>query len=147
MIKAYQTRCWMTRVIESRFLSCIENRLLKSMIIFALIPDINIIRFFIMKSEHITGEFFIGYFFAFVLFNIGPYLVWLYDEKLLPDFFRKACDLIPDKERVARLYGKYSRLYSTKSWLVIVPGFIFLFPITSYYVASDMIQGGSTTPP
>jgi hypothetical protein len=43
---------------------------------------------------------------------IGPYLIYLYDERLLPSFFQKIKDLFEDKKFIEDLDRKYNTVFS-----------------------------------
>jgi hypothetical protein len=110
-----------SRIIESKFPISIKNPLLSSIVRFGLIPTIAFIVFGMARAQYIAEDFLIAYSFALVWVNLGPYLIWYYDQKLLPEFFERAIDILPDREDLNSIERKYAAFFSRKFWIVALP--------------------------
>lgn len=120
------SKIWVSKIIESKIPFRIENPLLASVVKLGLIPNLYFILFYLIRCEYITTGFLVAYTFALIWLNLGPFLIWYYDERLLPIFFYKALDIVPNHEKMAVLAKKYDNLFSQKFWVVTVPWTIFL---------------------
>ena len=135
MINNY-CKIWVSKVIESPKLAVgTKGALFASVLKFGLVPDIFISLFF-----HFKGAFFgIDYLFALLLatiwLNIGPFLIWYYDERLLPSFFQKVKTIISDPERLSTIARKYDHFFAKRYWLVSIPWTVLLI-----YIYLNFIQ-------
>lgn len=137
------TQIWVSRIIDSKFPLRIKNPLLASIIKFGLLPNFIVILFVLMRQEYITDEFMLIYVFGLIWLNIGPYLIWYYDEKLLPNFFNDVTDILNDKKakELAKKYDKlFSRIFKV-CLIMLLPPIIIIWIYGSPSVLSGGILG------
>ena len=80
-------RIWISRILESKYPFKIKNPVLSSLIKFGLPTDVAFFIFYMFRSEYISAEFLVGYILAVMWINIGPYLIWYYNQQLTKKFF------------------------------------------------------------
>lgn len=108
---------WISRLIESDFPIKIENPLLSSIIKFGLVSDILVVLLYTLRGHLISEMSFIGLILAVIWINIGPYLIWYYDEHLLPSSFRKISELVYEPDKMKKLSRKYDNLFTKRYWI------------------------------
>jgi hypothetical protein len=122
IVKEYDSEMvFTTRIIESKFPVAIKNPLLSSIVRFGSIPTIGFIFFWTARAQYIAQDFLIAYSLALLWVSLGPYLIWYYDQKLLPEFFQRANDIVPDREDLLSIERKYTVFFSRKFWIVALP--------------------------
>ena len=145
MVEHEFSRIWVSKVIESRRPFRIQNPLLSSVVKFGLVPSLALGVIYATRHEHITSTFLIAYFAILVWLNIGPYLIWYYNRRLQPGFFREANDMVSDSYKLNLLAMKYERLFSRRYWLFSLLGavaFVALYAISlSVLTTEGGIQG------
>ena len=124
------TKIWVSRIIESNKPFRIKSKILSCVFKFGLIPLIVLFLYYFgfpfshmkLQNEYllilISILFWTGY--------LGPCLIRYYDETLLPNFFQKATDLVPDKEKIYYLAKKYDTMFSKKFWIISIPWAVLL---------------------
>lgn len=112
---------WITRLLESKFPFRIEHPFLASIFKLGLPSNLVFILFYLMRYEHITRGFLVAYIFALIWINLGPFLIFWYDERLLPDFFRRTIDVVPNREKLNKMAEKYDKMFSQKYWIITIP--------------------------
>lgn len=117
-------------MIESKIPFKIENPILASLIKFGLPIDIIFIIYFLTRyySDNPISklDLLIPIIVALLGINIAPYLIWFYDEKLLPDFFNNGADIWGNRERMYDLAKKYDNMFSRTMFLFSIPWTFFL---------------------
>src|SRR5438128_2571851 len=91
---------WVARVVESPRPFRVKHPLLASMIKFGLWGDVGFAYFLFRRHNELTQAAIVGDLFALLWLNIGPCLIWYYQRRLLPTFFRDVRDIIPNHERL-----------------------------------------------
>nr|MDO8085581.1 hypothetical protein [Candidatus Sigynarchaeum springense] len=88
----------MSKLIKSRVF---KNPLASSIFKVNLIQNILMVLFFIMRGSSMIPSFALAYLSVFVIWlNIGPALVWYYDERILPNFFNSMVEIVGPKSKV-----------------------------------------------
>lgn len=91
-------QCFVTRMLESRFPFPIKNKWIASVFKVNLIPNIIFGALLYFRWKSMTPSFIIAYISLFSSLNIFFVLIWHYDERFMPRFFREVFELVPDKE-------------------------------------------------
>lgn len=112
---------WVTRILESRYPFRIGNPLLSSIVKFGVLPDLAFALFCVMNAQYLPKDFVTTGIMALTWLNLGPYFIWYYDQRLLPQFFTKASEIVSDTNRLHRLARKYDRLFSHRYWIITIP--------------------------
>ena len=136
------SKIWITKIIDSKFPFKFDITFLTSLFKIGIVPNLIFSIFYLFRHEYITKQFLISYIFALVWLTLGPYMIWYYDEKLLPSFFSKALDIVPSPQKLKLLAEKYDKLFSQKFWIVTVPWTILLFIVWQYSLPTLSAKAG-----
>lgn len=120
------SKIWISKLLESKIPFKIENPVLASILNLGLIPNLAFIIFYLIRRDYITTQFLIADIFGLIWINLGPFLIWYYDERLLPKFFFSVLDIVKDKNKIEKLAKKYDTLFSKRFWLITIPWILFL---------------------
>ena len=135
------SKIWVTRLITGKTPSEAKRTVLNSFLRLGLASDLLFIVFCWVRWQHISTGFLVAYLSALLWLNLGPILIWYYDERLLPNFFHKILDIVPHRRKVRALAEKYDRLFSKKYWIIVIPWNILL--IYAFLGSQDvLVQGG-----
>ena len=115
------SQTWISKIIESKWPFSVKNPLLSTIIKFGALPCLLAIIFYLTRHEYIAKEFLYGEFFQVVWITLGPYLIWYYNKKLLPNFFDGLADILPDQAKRIMLAKKYDRMFSKDFWKLVIP--------------------------
>lgn len=66
---------------------------------------------------------------------LGPYLIWIYDKKLLPSFFKKIEEIFGENETAKKLNIKYNNMFAKKYYYFCFIWAIFF--IIGFFFAGD----------
>lgn len=111
---------WVSEVIDSEWPVAISNPLLASVVRFGSFPNLFFLVIVLVQPSQVPQRFFNAIFFAVVWLNVGPALIWYYDERVLPTFFAELAEIVRDEQRIRELSGKYDRIFSSWYWLPTV---------------------------
>ena len=114
-------RIWISRILESKYPFRIRNIFISSIVKLGLPADIIFCTLFVFRHESITNEFFTGYILVMIWINIGPYLIWYYEQKLTENFFNRVTDNAIFDKCTPDLVKKYRGFFSQKYWLITLP--------------------------
>jgi hypothetical protein len=116
---------WISKVVSAG--GWIRQPLLRSILFFGLPCDILVSIFLVLRRAEIPRLFFIPYILCLVWLNIGPYLIWYYNNKLFPAFIQRLGEILPNGEN-QQIGEKYSSRFARKFWIFPIPWtFLFLF--------------------
>ena len=124
------SRYWISKVLESGRKQR-RKPFLKSILIFGLPFDLLLATFFWDRHGIIPSRFIIPFLLALLWVNISPYLIWYYDQALLPGFFDRAEYLVHKQDILARLARKYDTLFANRSWILTIPWIILIVAIVN----------------
>lgn len=135
-------KIWVTKIIESTIPFHVRNPLLASIAKFGIVPDLifAILYFYLAGFEVMPADFLVGAILALVWLNVGPFLIWYYDERLLPGFFCKAVEIVPDSQRTTEIAKKYDKLFSQKSWVATLPWTLFLTFLYTHFAQLSPLE-------
>lgn len=102
---------WVSKHVESGLFG-IENPLLVSILKFSLPWNILSISYTIVFWDSISGSFLYASILALTWVNIAPYLIWFYDERVLPGFFGHLGELISDADTRNEMSEKYNDFFA-----------------------------------
>jgi hypothetical protein len=74
--------------------------------------------------------------------NLGPFLIWHYDQRLQPDFFKKVSAIVPDQERLNALATKYGNLFRKRFWMLTVPWTLIITGVWATSLSGLALEGG-----
>lgn len=74
-----------------------------------------------IANAQLGNTFVLAAIMALTWLNVGPYFIWYYDQKLLPEFFARADEIIGDNERLHALARKYDNFFSHRYWIITIP--------------------------
>lgn len=122
---------WVSRVIDSGWPVSVGNPLLASVLRFGLLPNVFFALVLVFQPRQVPDDFLVAMFFAVVWLNVGPLLIWYYDERVLPTFFEEVSELVQNATRIDRLNEKYDTLFAEKYvlptglWVLLLVGLFF----------------------
>lgn len=133
---------WVSEQIE-RGLFGIDNPVLVSVLKFGLVWDVLAAVYVVLN----WGALDPGYLFASALgllwVNIAPFLIWYYDERVLPSFFAKISEILPDEAEADRLAEKYTSMFASPNPLLT--GFWTIAAVAIIYTSTDVLQAQGMT--
>jgi len=136
------SKIWVSQILESRFPFRIRNPILASIVKIGTIPNLIFIIFCVLRYEYITMGFLIAYVMSMIWLNLGPFLIWHYDQRLQPDFFNKVSDIVTDQERLNALATKYGNLFRKKFWILTVPWTLIIACVWATSLNGLSLEGG-----
>lgn len=136
------SKIWVSQILESRFPFRIQNPILASIVKIGTIPNLTFIIFCAIRYEYITTTFLIAYILGMIWLNLGPFLIWHYDQRLQPDFFKKVSAIVPDQERLNALATKYGNLFRKRFWILTVPWTLIVTAVWVTSISGLALEGG-----
>jgi len=112
---------WMNRLIESREKFHIKSPLWMAFLVFGLPLDLLYSFFLLARSRSISQGFLIPITIVIFFMNFAPLLIWYYETRLMPVFFQKIVDLIPNRKALESIQEKYHRSFARGSWIMAIP--------------------------
>ena len=106
-------RHWISAVVESNRLLPVRNPVLASVLKFGTVPDVVFGAFVLLRGDELTGRFLSAIALTVVVLNVAPFLIWYYDERVLPEFLERATELLP-RERLAELAERYDAFFADR---------------------------------
>jgi hypothetical protein len=134
---------WISSSINRGFYF-IENRLVTGAIKFGLVPDILATIYVITQWEEISFTFLVASAFTLLWVNIAPYLIWYYDEKVMPRFFIKISEIVSDTGELEDISVRYNRYYESYDYIsgaLWAGGFIFALYFGTSFLQSQGMSG------
>lgn len=106
---------WVSKQIAGTFLDRINNPVFIGFLKFGLIWDLLSLAYLVYAGSDASLLFLVSSGLGLFWMNIAPVLIWYYDERVLPRFFRDVSELIPPEQRnsLSKKYGKYFSSHST----------------------------------
>lgn len=111
---------WLARLISNTHLPFLNSIFVKAIMV-GFLPSGSLVLFVIIKFYETNIGFLVGYLGIAAWLFFAPYLIWHYDEKLMPDFFNKVRSVINDDDALRKLLVKYDTLFGKKWWNISLP--------------------------
>jgi hypothetical protein len=108
---------WVSKVIDSEWPIAIQSPLLSSIVRFGTLPNVFFLFVVLLGPATVPSDFLVAIIFAILWLNIGPFLIWYYDERVMPTFFGELVELLEDEARIEQLSETYDRLFSRRYWI------------------------------
>lgn len=134
-------KIFITKLLESP-IPRIKNPVISSIFKVNLLPNILVIYFYITRFSSIEVSFFIAWICIYTIFlNIAPPILWYYDERILPSFFKNSLDLFPNEEKMRKYVEKFDKMFHNRFFITTIPWTAMMVFI---YIISDntMVRGG-----
>lgn len=109
---------WVSRIIDAEWPFKISNPVLASVIWFGALPNSTFIIYSYARGGQMPSYVLLAISFGILWLNVGPALIWYYDERVLPNFFRQLSTLLSDDVRVKELNKKYDNIFSNWYWVL-----------------------------
>ncbi|WP_276277243.1 hypothetical protein [Haloarcula regularis] len=122
---------WVSERLE-RGLWGIENPLILGILKFSMPWNVLALIYSVLFWETLTPVFIYSSAFGLLWVNIAPYLIWYYDERVLPEFFTDLSELLTDEQERADIAKKYNeffarhRLSVSAFWTVSIASIIYV---------------------
>ncbi|MFB6188238.1 MAG: hypothetical protein ABEI86_15425 [Halobacteriaceae archaeon] len=137
MVESNHASHWVSKVIDSNWPVSISNPFLSSVVWFGALPNVFFIFIILFQPKQVPNDFFSAIFLGVLWLNIGPFLIWYYDEKVLPTFFEDLTELLQNEDRISQLNKKYDKLFSNKYW---IPTLIWtLLLLTLFFISQSFL--------
>lgn len=132
-----EAKIWTSRILDFIYHKGIRSHLLASIFVFGLPIDILLAVFLFNRKDFISPQFFLAYILCILWLNLGPYFIWYYENQTMKRFFKEVNGLI-SKGEIQKLQSKYSKSFSKKYWIPIIPWMFFLFAVYGESFALDV---------
>lgn len=138
---------WVSRWIESDLIVGAERPLLSSIVYFGTPANLFLLTIVVLRRDIITTDFLVAIVLGIIWLNLGGYLIWYYDECVLPNFFERASELYADRERLQELQAKYDAFFSSYYhipvilWILLLTGLF--FGSEQYLIANGLFEPNS----
>mgnify|MGYP000521893668 CR=1 FL=1 len=102
---------WISAAVERGLPFGVDNRLVTAVVVFNLVPDL-LAAVYVLTQ---WGEWSVQFLAAAALFtawaNLAPYLIWYYDQRVLPSFFHTVAEIVVETDRLDELAVRYNEYY------------------------------------
>lgn len=132
---------WISNAIDSSIPFLKKLPLVSCQIKFGLPVYLILAIFLVLRGAYLSPEYLVSYFLTVIWLSFCPYLIWRYDEILLPNFFNIADDIVVDHNRLQILAKKYDRLFSSRFLIITLP-WIILVLLCLISSSSHLEDGG-----
>lgn len=112
---------WVSRTIRSDHPLVPASPLLSAVLLFGTVPNVTFLLYVAFNGHRVSRWFLVAQAFTVLWLNVGPYLIWYYDQRIMPTFSRKLGRLLDDEERAVALGDHYDTMFSDWWWLCSVP--------------------------
>jgi len=99
---------WITEQCNRGLPGISAGPFLTGVIKFALIWDLIWLVWVVTRRGHYTVWFLFAWGLALLWVNVAPFLIWLYDQIVLPQFFEKFEEINPDRQKLEDLSKRYN---------------------------------------
>ncbi|AZH25176.1 hypothetical protein [Haloplanus aerogenes] len=128
---------WISEQLNSGVFG-IENPILVSVVKFGLVWDLLAAAYTVLRWSTMSTPFLIASALGLLWVNLGPFLIWYYDERVLPRFFSRAHELLPSESERDHLAKKYTTFFSEHRLSVSL--FWTLATVLIVYASRDVLQ-------
>ena len=90
----------------------IENPLMLGILKFSMPWNVLALIYSVLFWDTLTPVFIYSSAFGLLWVNIAPYLIWYYDERVLPEFFASFSELLADEQERASIAKKYNEFFA-----------------------------------
>lgn len=125
MIKASGSRHWVAGFLESGPLWLTNNRLFASIIKSGTVPNIYLGVLLAFRWDSMPNSVVMGYICSYIWLNIGPYLIWRFDQRSLPSFRAEVRSILVNETTGDRILLSYCQIFRRWSLLAALPWAIF----------------------
>ena len=100
-----------------------------------------------LRFGALSANFLVAIVFGILWLNFAGYLIWYYDERVLPTFFNEAKDVFVEDDRLDELRARYDDFFSSyhfipvSIWVLMLVGLF--FGSESYLIRSGLYEPGS----
>lgn len=108
---------WISEQVEQGLLGIFHPALV-SVLKFSMPWNVLALIYTVLYWDSISFSFIYASVLGLLWVNIAPYLIWYYDEQVLPSFFAHLFEIIPDSGERKRLAEKYNRFFAEPRPLV-----------------------------
>ena len=146
-MKDLHSQHWVTSRIAADADGLRGHPLVRSILVFGTPANLFLATVVLLRVNVISTNFLAAIVSGIVWLNISGFLIWYYDERVLPRFFSQATDLFTDSDRVKKLQGKYDAFFSEYHLVPVVVWIGLLvalfFGSEPYLVANGLFEAGS----
>jgi len=108
---------WVSQQCEQGLFGYNFGPLVNGIVKFALVWDVIWLYVFASNWRSLTMPFVVSWLVMLFWVNIAPYLIWFYDEVVMPEFFNRFIEIAADPSEFARLAESHSEFYSRPHYL------------------------------
>ncbi|WP_435194815.1 hypothetical protein [Natronomonas sp. EA1] len=137
---------WVSEQISRGALG-IQHPLLVSVLKFGLVWNLLAAAYLAVADTTFSPGYLVASGLGLLWVNIAPYLIWYYDERVLPSFFERLGEILPEEASVDELAEKYTTMFAEPQPLVAafwtVGTVAIVFAGTDVLRAQGMVGTGS----
>lgn len=108
---------WISEQI-SRGVFGVDHPLLVSVLKFGLVWNLLAAAYLVVADTTFSLGYLVASGLGLLWVNVAPYLIWYYDERVLPSFFEKLGEILPETAAVDHLAEKYTSMFAETQPLV-----------------------------
>lgn len=108
---------WVSQQCERGLLGYDFGPLVNGIIKFALVWDVIWLYVFTSNWDSLSMPFVVAWLLMLFWVNIAPYLIWLYDQVVMPEFFNRFIQIAANPGEFAQLAESHSEFYSRPHYL------------------------------
>lgn len=111
---------WMSRIIDTLYTNGVPNRLLANLLSVGGLPLVVSVLYVRLATTPPSLGYLTAHLLLAIMLSAIGYLVWYYDERLLPAFFSQVRPLLANEGDLDVLADKYSRFFARSYWKTLV---------------------------
>lgn len=111
---------WMSRIIDTLYAKGVPNRLLANLLSVGGIPLVISVLYIRLATTPPSLGYLTAHLLLAVMLSAIGYLVWYYDERLLPAFFTQVRPLLANQTDLDEIAHKYSTFFARSYWKTLV---------------------------
>ena len=138
---------WVTSRIATDADGLWGHPLIRSVLVYGTPANLFLATVLLLRGSAVSTEFLAAIVSGIVWLNVSGYLIWYYDERVLPRFFSQATTLFTDTDRVKQLQAKYDAFFSEYHFVPVVIWIALLvalfFGSEPYLVSNGLFEAGS----
>ena len=138
---------WVTSRIVTDADGLRGHPLVQSVLVYGTPANLFLATILLLRGSIISTEFLAAIVSGIIWLNLSGYLIWYYDEQVLPRFFSQATTLFTDTDRVKQLQAKYDAFFSEYHFIPVVIWISLLvalfFGSEPYLVSNGLFEAGS----
>lgn len=112
---------WVSRLVATRAIPAFDSPLLNSLCRFGLPSVLLPVCLGLRLGGEASWAFLLELTLCTAWTGIGPFFIWFYDEKVLPEFAERATEIVQNPRELNSLAARYDRFFARSFWYTMLP--------------------------